>query len=183
VSTHEIIIAIVCAVLVVYALTVALVVPKRSPGFPGRRMGAFFAITVALVAGMLATVEAVGGEENGAEAAAVETGGTETTPSTGGGETGGAETGGGQTGGAAAEGDPAAGKQVFASAGCASCHTLADAGASGQVGPNLDDAKPSYDLVVDRVTNGKGAMPSFKGQLSEDDIKNVAAYVAQATSG
>ena len=45
----------------------------------------------------------------------------------------------------------------------ARCHTLADAGASGAVGPNLDETKPSYELVVDRVTNGKGVMPSVRG--------------------
>ena len=77
------------------------------------------------------------------------------------------------------EGDPAAGKAVFTgSAGCGGCHTLADANASGTVGPNLDEAQPSYDLAVDRVTNGRGAMPSFSGTLSEEDIKNVAAYVS-----
>jgi mono/diheme cytochrome c family protein len=81
------------------------------------------------------------------------------------------------------QGDAAAGKQVFMSAGCASCHTLADAGAKGTVGPNLDEAKPPHDLVVDRVTNGKGVMPSFSGQLSEKQIADVAAYVVQATSG
>ena len=90
------------------------------------------------------------------------------------------ETGGG---GGAAEGDATAGKAVFASAGCGGCHTLSDANASGTIGPNLDDAKPDHDLVVERVTNGMGAMPSFKGQLSEQDIQNVAAYVVQSTSG
>ena len=38
-------------------------------------------------------------------------------------------------------GDPVAGKAVFAANGCASCHTLAAAGATGNVGPNLDQAK------------------------------------------
>jgi mono/diheme cytochrome c family protein len=90
-----------------------------------------------------------------------------------------AETG----GGGAAEGDPAKGKEVFASAGCGGCHTLEAAGSSGNVGPNLDEAKPDFDLVIERVTNGKGAMPSFKDQLSEDDMKNVAAFVVQSTSG
>jgi cytochrome c6 len=80
-------------------------------------------------------------------------------------------------------GDPVAGKQVFMSAGCTSCHTLADAGAKGTVGPNLDEAKPSSELVVERVTNGKAVMPSFKDQLSEKQIQDVAAYVAKATSG
>ena len=70
---------------------------------------------------------------------------------------------------------------MFETAGCKSCHTLKDAGATGTVGPNLDQAKPPLDRVVDRVTNGKGVMPSFSGQLSEQQIADVAAYVVQAT--
>ena len=77
-----------------------------------------------------------------------------------------------------ADADAAAGAKVFASAGCGSCHTLAAAKASGQVGPNLDDAKPGYDTVLAKVTNGGGGMPSFGGQLSEQQIRDVAAYVA-----
>jgi mono/diheme cytochrome c family protein len=72
----------------------------------------------------------------------------------------------------------AEGKQVFASAGCGSCHTLADAGTSGTVGPNLDESQPSKELAVDRVTNGQGAMPPFAGQLSETEIDAVATYVS-----
>jgi mono/diheme cytochrome c family protein len=82
-----------------------------------------------------------------------------------------------------ANGDPAAGKEVFMSQPCGTCHTLSDAGTSGTVGPNLDDAKPDLALVVDRVLNGKGAMPPFKGQLTPKQIADVAAYVVQATSG
>jgi cytochrome c2 len=79
----------------------------------------------------------------------------------------------------AGEGDPVAGKQVFlGAAACGSCHTLADAGSSGTVGPNLDDSQPSFDLVVDRVTNGQGAMPSFSGTLTEQQIADVSAYVS-----
>jgi mono/diheme cytochrome c family protein len=72
----------------------------------------------------------------------------------------------------------ALGKQVFAKAGCGACHTLADAGTSGTVGPNLDEAKPSKELAVERVTNGKPPMPSFKGQLGEAEIEAVATYVS-----
>jgi len=72
----------------------------------------------------------------------------------------------------------AQGKDVFAKAGCASCHTLKDADATGTVGPNLDEAKPSKELVVQRVTNGQGAMPPFKGQLSDQEIQAVAEYVS-----
>jgi mono/diheme cytochrome c family protein len=71
-----------------------------------------------------------------------------------------------------------AGAKVFGAAGCGSCHTLAAANATGQVGPNLDSARPGYETVVEKVTNGGGGMPSFKGQLSEQQIRDVAAFVA-----
>jgi cbb3-type cytochrome c oxidase subunit III len=71
------------------------------------------------------------------------------------------------------------GKEIFSSAGCGSCHTLAAAATNGTIGPNLDDAKPDHALVVDRVTNGKGAMPSFKDRLSDEQIQAVADYVSQ----
>ena len=74
---------------------------------------------------------------------------------------------------------PTDGKSIF-QANCASCHTLADAGTTGQVGPNLDDAKPSKGLVVDRVTNGRGGMPSFKDSLDAQQIQAVADYVSSA---
>ena len=88
-----------------------------------------------------------------------------------------------QEGGDVPSGDPTAGEDVFASSGCGSCHALDAAGASGAVGPNLDDAKPEYERVVEFVTNGKGAMPSFKDQLNDEDIANVAAYVVESTKG
>ena len=104
---------------------------------------------------------------------------TETGPNTTGTTTTGTTTGTTTTTpGGAAKGDPAAGKKIFLSAGCSGCHTLNDAGSNGNVGPNLDDAKPDYSLVVDRVTNGRNAMPPFKGQLSDTQIQDVAAYVS-----
>jgi mono/diheme cytochrome c family protein len=72
----------------------------------------------------------------------------------------------------------AAGKKVFASAGCATCHTLKDAGSTGMIGPNLDQLKPSMAAVQKQVTNGGGAMPAFKGQLSSQQIDDVATYVS-----
>jgi mono/diheme cytochrome c family protein len=74
---------------------------------------------------------------------------------------------------------PTDGKSIF-TANCGSCHTLADAGTSGTVGPNLDDAKPPKALVVQRVTNGQGAMPSFKDSLDDTQIQAVADYVSSA---
>jgi mono/diheme cytochrome c family protein len=72
------------------------------------------------------------------------------------------------------------GAKVFASAGCVSCHTLAAAHASGNVGPNLDDLKPSFDAVKTQVTNGGGGMPSFSGDLSPAEIDAVARYVSSS---
>ncbi len=79
--------------------------------------------------------------------------------------------------------DPGAatdGESVFASSGCGACHILAAAGSSGAVGPNLDEAKPTKELAIDRVTNGQGAMPSFADKLSADQIDAVATYVSDS---
>jgi mono/diheme cytochrome c family protein len=80
-------------------------------------------------------------------------------------------------------GDAAAGASVFESAGCGACHTLSAAGSSGTVGPNLDDAKPSYELAVTRITKGQGGMPSFADQLEPQQIADVAQYVVESTGG
>ena len=81
------------------------------------------------------------------------------------------------------KGNPTAGKAIFQKAGCTSCHTLKDAGSTGTVGPNLDQAKPDYRLATARVTLGKSVMPSFKSQLSTQQIADVASYVVTATGG
>ena len=83
----------------------------------------------------------------------------------------------------AAEGNAEEGKSIFAANGCGSCHTLADAGSTGDVGPNLDESKPDLQLAIDRVTNGSGAMPPFKDTLSEQQIVDVATYVVEASGG
>jgi uncharacterized membrane protein len=83
----------------------------------------------------------------------------------------------------AASADVVHGKAVFAAAGCGGCHTLADAGAAGTVGPSLDAVRPSTALAAERVRNGQGAMPAFAGTLSDADIADVAAYVASVTRG
>lgn len=90
-----------------------------------------------------------------------------------------------EPGAVAGEGEEGAaknGEAVFAEAGCGGCHTLGAAGASGNIGPNLDDTKPSKQLVIDRVTNGKGSMPAFKDSYSADQIAAVADFVAAATT-
>ena len=71
-----------------------------------------------------------------------------------------------------------AGKELFAQ-NCSSCHTLASAGASGKVGPNLDQLQPGPDTVTAQVTNGGGGMPAFANKLSEEQIKQIADYVSE----
>jgi cytochrome c6 len=66
---------------------------------------------------------------------------------------------------------------------CGSCHTLADAGTSGSVGPNLDALQPSADRVAQAMRQGPGAMPTFTDTLSDEDIDAVAEYVEAAATG
>ena len=147
---------------IAWAIVTAIFVPRRNPKFP-RRLDAYILVSALLFIAQMTAVVWVTGTQEVEEAHASEEAGEP------GGTTGEPE---------GAGGDAAAGKEVFESAGCTSCHTLADAGASGTVGPNLDEAKPPATLVVERVTNGAGAMPSFKDQLSEKQIADVAAYVS-----
>ena len=92
-----------------------------------------------------------------------------------------AETGGGgDTGGGGGEGDAAAGKDVYASAGCGSCHTFADAGSTGTIGPDLDESSADFEAAAEQIRTGGGGMPAFEGQLSEQEIADVAAYVTQS---
>jgi mono/diheme cytochrome c family protein len=155
---------------IAWSLYTAMIMPRKSPSFP-RDVSTYIVVTALLfIAQMSAVVWVTGTQEVEAAGAEGTTTGETQPPET-------TETGG------TAQGDPAAGKQVFASAGCGSCHTLADAGSTGAVGPNLDDAKPSFELAVERVTNGQGAMPPFKDQLDATEIANVAAYVSSAAGG
>ena len=143
---------------IVFAILSAFWFPRRNPDFPGNRLGLFVLVTAVLFVGTMAGVVFFAKEEEHAGEAA-ETHGT-----------------------TSGEGDAAAGESVYASAGCGGCHTLEAAGSSGSVGPNLDDSKPEHALVVDRVTNGSGAMPAFD-ELDEKQIQDVAAYVVASTEG
>ena len=78
--------------------------------------------------------------------------------------------------------DASAGEAVFASK-CAGCHTLSAAGASGSVGPDLDELRPDAATVVTTVTEGKGSMPAFGGDLAAAEIDAVAAYVSTVAGG
>ena len=78
------------------------------------------------------------------------------------------------------KGSGSPGAKVFADAGCGNCHTMATAGATGTVGPNLDDLRPNQERVELQVTKGGNGMPSFAGKLSPTQIKDVAGFVATA---
>ncbi len=82
-------------------------------------------------------------------------------------------------GGAAA----ASGPQLFASAGCGGCHTLAAAGSTGTVGPNLDQLGPSAAAVANQVTYGGGGMPAFGSTLGAANIATLAAWVSSVAGG
>ena len=187
---YETALLVVAAVFITFALIVALVVPRSRPAFPAPRLGVFVAVCVALFAAQITAVlllaevgeadEPVHEEAAPTETTSTETTDTETTattdtePET---TTDATET----TTTAEAVGDAVAGKEVFltvAQPSCGGCHTLADAGTTGAIGPNLDAATPSYDKVVERVTNGQGVMPSFESSLTEQQIQDVAAYVS-----
>jgi mono/diheme cytochrome c family protein len=70
------------------------------------------------------------------------------------------------------------GAAIFKGAGCAGCHTLKAAGATGTTGPNLDQLKPSTAIVAHQVMVGGGLMPAFQGKLSPAQIQAVANYVS-----
>jgi cytochrome c6 len=174
-TAQELGLAGVAAAFIAFAVVSAFVLPARDPGFPGRRLGLFVAVTTLFLVAMIAAIlvlarepEEEGGEGTPTGETTTQETQTETT------ETQGTET-------AAVEGDPEAGKDVFASAQCGGCHTLAAADTSGTVGPNLDDVKSEYDAIVEQVTNGGGGMPAFGDQLSEEEIRDVAAFVFTST--
>ena len=77
------------------------------------------------------------------------------------------------------DGAAQAGRQVFAQASCGGCHTLVAADARGQVGPNLDELRPDFEQVANRVRDGGDGMPAFADRLTDGEIRSVAAYVAE----
>ena len=153
----KIILGLVALAFISFALISSFVLPRRNPDFPGKKgLGTYLIIAVLFFAAMIGTVVFVAKEPKDSAAAAP----TTTAPA----------------GPSAAM--VAAGKKVFTTAGCASCHTLKDANATGKVGPDLDQLKPNQARVVKQVTNGGKIMPPFKGTLSAAQIQAVATYVS-----
>ena len=96
----------------------------------------------------------------------------------------------------AASGDAAAGKQVYASNGCGSCHMFKPAGSSGTTGPDLDKladfaqtaGKPLPEFTQESIENPSayveegfpdGVMPKYD-QLSETELGDLVAFLSQA---
>jgi len=77
----------------------------------------------------------------------------------------------------------ARGKALFSTAApaCAICHTLADAGAAGTIGPNLDELKPDKDVILKVLEEGMGAMPPFADILGAEDKQALADYIVKMT--
>jgi mono/diheme cytochrome c family protein len=73
-------------------------------------------------------------------------------------------------------------KSIFSS-NCGSCHVLADAGTTGTVGPNLDEAQPGFEAAFTQIKNGGGGMPAFGGQMTDEEIRALARYIVRVTGG
>jgi mono/diheme cytochrome c family protein len=206
VSRNDVILGVFAALLVVFSLVVALVIPRRNPGFPGRHLRFFLVLSALLIVGMLAAVE-VAGESHDFGAHGGETGVTEGSPTATGepptptGAGTGAETGEtGETGETSEQpqGDPAAGEEVFTSVAnpaCGTCHTLAEAGTEQTLGPNLDEGLPDKDAafiresIVDpdaEITPGfaDNLMPEDYGEtLTDQQLNDLVAFLFEATHG
>jgi cytochrome c553 len=159
---HKIGLAVVGGAFIVFAIVSSFLLPRWNENFPGRSMGLYLTICVLFFAAMIAAVIVFGRES---EASAERTQAVTTT----------------RTPTKPPQGKASAGKAVFASAGCETCHTLRAAGATGKVGPNLDQLKPAYARIVTQVENGGQIMPPFKDKLTATQIHDVAAYVFVST--
>jgi cytochrome c6 len=167
-SSHKLGLALVGGAFIAFALISSFVIPRYRPNFPGKGMGWYAAVCVLFFVAMVSAVIVFGREAPETKAEATTGAATTTVTTT-------------TSSGPAVQGDPAAGKAIFASAGCASCHTLKAAGSTGTVGPNLDQLKPAYRRIVLQVTNGGAIMPSFKDKLKPNQINDVAAFVYAST--
>jgi cytochrome c6 len=75
------------------------------------------------------------------------------------------------------------GQRLFTQTGCGSCHTLAAAGSTGVAGKKLNGLKLDPATVARWIRTGGGGMPSFGDQLSDPQLRQVAAFVAGASEG
>ena len=177
------------AVFISFSLLSALVIPRWRPDFPGRGLAVFVVLTLILMIAMLGAVEVFAKEAEHGEAAAEttmpETTETQTTQTQ-------TTTTAPTTTAAQPPGSPQAGRAVFVASGCGACHTFTAAGASGTVGPNLDqalkgkDAAFIHESIVDpnkEITSGysAGVMPqNFGQQLSQKQLDDLVAFLTSS---
>ena len=65
---------------------------------------------------------------------------------------------------------------------CGTCHTLQAAGSEENIGPNLDQLKPTIPQIIYAVTYGIGVMQAWEGILTDEEIEAVAYYVFNSTN-
>jgi mono/diheme cytochrome c family protein len=170
---------------IAFALASSFWFPRFRPDFPGRWLRLFVVASIVLTIGMLATVIAVAKEKEPGEhraapgATTPQPGPPPATP---------------PSPAPTSKGNAANGKTLFASQGCASCHTYAPAGATGKVGPNLahlpTDAqkagKPLDAYIHESITDPTaytvpgfpaGVMPPF--HLSASQLDDLTAFLTQ----
>jgi len=204
---HKIGLGLVGLAFVAFALTSSFLLPRLRSQFPGKAgVGGFVAVCVLFFCAMISAVWFFGKEPKEAEAGGAEAPPAQTTtpapvPATSSAAASTATaapatTAAATTAPAGPKGDPAAGKQLFAANGCASCHTFKPAGATGKVGPDLDnlaaDAQKANQGPVDAyaaesikdpgayVVPGfpNGVMPSF-ASLGDKKITDLVAFLTQ----
>jgi mono/diheme cytochrome c family protein len=185
-ETHQKVeLAIVAAIFIGFALVSSFVLPRRNPNFPGKHLRWYLVVCVCLFVAMLSSIIFIAREPATAAAAkGNENAGAQTTPTV--------------PKSPQPTGNAAAGKAVFASAGCAACHTYGPAGSSGTVGPNLDDL-PALAQKANRGTlqqfvhesivspdayiapgYPKGVMPpNFGTSLKPQQIDDLVAFLTQ----
>ena len=135
--------------------------PTGEPGMPANLVEGEEADAVAAYVACVAGRDAKEWEEQGCGPSVAASGGT--------------AAGSGGAGDAQAS-DP---KALFASAGCAGCHALAAADASGSVGPDLDESDVSETEAMAQIENGGDGMPAYRGRLEPDQIRALARFIVR----
>ena len=128
-------------------------------------------VTALLSAGVLAACGGGDDETGGGGSQAEAPGQTDAQPS---------DTENDQGGGPTELGDAAAGENVF-SENCAGCHGQDGGGGTGPALTGNEEASDA-EQVLKQIREGGGGMPPFEGQLQDEEIANVAAYVVETLS-
>jgi cytochrome c oxidase subunit 2 len=100
-----------------------------------------------------------------------------------------------EEGGGGGGGGETDGKAIFASENCGSCHTLADAGTSGGVGPDLDDVLADKDeaFIRESIVNPEAEIapgyqggimpPNYEQTIPGPQLDALVTYLSEVTKG